>query len=159
MVPVGVWTINRESLPLKGTVSRDFRPFFGLKDLTWAPYEQAKTVLRNFWFRGDIWSQTSKIGCPHSQRLGRHPICYLDTDIFIFFIIDIAMKYIQILFLPDCSFKICEKPSKFTRTRNFRKYQIPFFVFFLLVFSFSKVKSFPVCQRSRWLDYVDTMAL
>ena len=29
---------------LKGTVSRDFWPFFCLKDSTWAPYEQAKTV-------------------------------------------------------------------------------------------------------------------
>ena len=31
---------------LKGTGSGDFRPFFCLKDSTWAPYEQKKTVSR-----------------------------------------------------------------------------------------------------------------
>ena len=35
-------------MSIKGTVSpslsRDFRHFFGLKDLSWAPYEQAKTL-------------------------------------------------------------------------------------------------------------------
>ena len=37
-------------LCLKGTVSQDFRLllFFCLKDSTWVPYEQAKTVSRTF---------------------------------------------------------------------------------------------------------------
>ena len=46
--------------------------FFSLKDSTWAPYEQAKTVSRNFFiFREDIWLQSSKIACPRS-RWGFH---------------------------------------------------------------------------------------
>ena len=35
---------------LKGTVSRDFRHFLFKKNSTWAPYEEAKTVSRNFSF-------------------------------------------------------------------------------------------------------------
>ena len=42
---------------LKGTVSHDFRLlFFCLKDSTWAPYEQAKTVCELFRFCEDILS-------------------------------------------------------------------------------------------------------
>ena len=37
-------------LGFKGTVSRDFWPFFLLKDSTWAPYEQAKIVSWTFSF-------------------------------------------------------------------------------------------------------------
>ena len=41
-----------DTVPLKGTESRDFRPlFFCSKDSTWNPYEQAKTVLQSFRFR------------------------------------------------------------------------------------------------------------
>ena len=41
-------------------MSRDFLPlFFGLKDSTWAPYEQAKTVSQTFGFRKDIHTQKS----------------------------------------------------------------------------------------------------
>ena len=46
-------------------MSRDLNHhFFCLKDSTWAPYEQGKTVSRTFWFCKDIRSQISKIACP-----------------------------------------------------------------------------------------------
>ena len=35
---------------LKGQSREIFDHFFGLKDSTWAPYEQAKTVSQNFLF-------------------------------------------------------------------------------------------------------------
>ena len=38
--------------PLKGQCHEIFNHFFGLKDSTWATYEQAKTVLRTFLFLG-----------------------------------------------------------------------------------------------------------
>ena len=38
------------SCSIKGTVSRDFYHFFGLKDSTWAPYELAKMVSQTFSF-------------------------------------------------------------------------------------------------------------
>ena len=43
-----------------------FSTLFCLKDFTWAPYEQAKTVLQPFCFREDIRSQSLKIACPRS---------------------------------------------------------------------------------------------
>ena len=39
----GYWVILNINLYIKGTVTRDFRPFFW-KDSTWAPYELAKMV-------------------------------------------------------------------------------------------------------------------
>ena len=65
---------NQRVHVVKGTVSRDFRPFFCLKDIIWAPYEQAKTVSRTYRFREDVPSLTSKITCPGSQRLRRHAV-------------------------------------------------------------------------------------
>ena len=55
-----------------------------LKDSTWAPYEQVKTVCELFWFCKDLRLQSSKIAYPGSQRLRRHANFSLDTDIFIF---------------------------------------------------------------------------
>ena len=83
-------------------------------------------------------------------------------------------KDTQIHFLPDCSFKICEKPSKFsksvrlvidyantvstqlltTQTPNFRKYQISFLFLFLLVFYLFQSKI--ISCVSRVIDYADT---
>ena len=49
------------------SLSRDFRHFFGLKDLSWAPYEQAKSTFCSFsaisW-RKDVFSVSSIIGSP-----------------------------------------------------------------------------------------------
>ena len=36
---------------IRGKVSRDFRPFFWLKDSTWAPYEYTNTVSRRYWWK------------------------------------------------------------------------------------------------------------
>ena len=69
---------------LKGQCHEIFDHFWGLKDSTWAPYDQAKTSCENFRFRGDIQSQRLKIGFPHSQRLRGHLIFSLYTEIFIF---------------------------------------------------------------------------
>ena len=38
----------------KGTVSRDFRPFFGIKYSIWGPYEQVKRFRKLFCFLKDI---------------------------------------------------------------------------------------------------------
>ena len=40
----------------------------------------------------------------------------LDTDVFKFFNYIGCVNTPKYLFLPDCSFKICEKPSKFSRS-------------------------------------------
>ena len=100
----------------KWTVSQDFRPFFSLKDSTWAPYEQATTVFcKLFRFREDIRLQSLKIVFLRSQQRGGHANFSLDTDIFIYlnycYCVLNTPKY---LFSPDCSFKICEKPSTFS---------------------------------------------
>ena len=39
---------SNEKLFFKGQVLENFDNFFGLKDSTWAPFEQTKTVLRTF---------------------------------------------------------------------------------------------------------------
>ena len=104
---------------LKGQCHEIFDHFFiCLKDSTWAPYEQAKTVSRTFRFREDIRSQSSKNRCQRSQGLRGHPNFSLDMAVFKFFQI-IAIGCVNIpkyIFLPDCSFKIFEKPSKFSKS-------------------------------------------
>ena len=81
---------------VKGTVSRDFWPiFFCLKDSTWVPYEQAKTVSRTFSFL----QRYSRKPCvsivnnyadtrQHSKRLRGHRVSvvndYADTQEIIF---------------------------------------------------------------------------
>ena len=68
-------TLSRHAWQLasiKGTVSRDFWPFFCFKDSTWAPFERTKKVLRTFSFFEDIPSQSSKLACPHSCWLRVH---------------------------------------------------------------------------------------
>ena len=83
--------LGRHKILLKGTVSRDFWPFFFcLKDSTWAPYEQAKTVSRTFSFSRrysrktcvrvvnkyadtvSAYSTTTPTSCQRSQRLRGH---------------------------------------------------------------------------------------
>ena len=50
---------------LKGTVSRDSWPFlFCLKDSTWVPREQAKTVLQTFQFFANIFAEKKKFAKP-----------------------------------------------------------------------------------------------
>ena len=95
---------------IKGTVSRDFRPiFFFLKDSICAPNEQAKTVSQTFSFSMKIFDR--------KVRLCRHENFSLDTNVFIFLIIAIGFVRVNTpknLFSPDCSFKICGTPSKFS---------------------------------------------
>ena len=64
-----------QNVPLgpKGTVSRDFRPFFCLKYSTWAHMNRRK----NFRFREDIQWQNSKITCPRSQFFFRYGRFYI----------------------------------------------------------------------------------
>ena len=76
---------------LQGQCYKIFDHFFFLKDLTWAPYEQAKTVSRKFFVFVKIFPKNV---CPHSyndyadmfqhsQRLRRHHVSvvkdYADT--------------------------------------------------------------------------------
>ena len=97
---------------IKGTVSRDFRPiFFFLKDSICAPNEQAKTVSQTFSFSMKIFDR--------KVRLCRHENFSLDTNVFIFLIIAIGFVRVntpKILFSPDCSYKICGTPSKFSES-------------------------------------------
>ena len=52
-----VETASTLKMSFKITVSRDFWPFFCLKDSTWAPYEQAKTVSRTYSFFAKIFAK------------------------------------------------------------------------------------------------------
>ena len=52
-----VVTASTLKMSFKITVSRDFWPFFCLKDSTWAPYEQAKTVSRTYSFFAKIFAK------------------------------------------------------------------------------------------------------
>ena len=62
---------------VKGTVSRDFGPFFCFKDSTWAPYKHANTVSRTFSFSRIQYirenrvsaSTTTRTSCQRSQQL------------------------------------------------------------------------------------------
>ena len=55
---------------LKGQYHKIFDQFFGSKDLTWAPYEQAKNGFANVFVFAKIFSKNV---CPHSQRLTLTP--------------------------------------------------------------------------------------
>ena len=66
-----------------------------------------------FCFRGDIQSLRSKIKSLRSQRLRGHTNFSLDMEVFIF--LNYCCwngEHTQVPFLPDYSFKICEKPLK-----------------------------------------------
>ena len=58
-------------------MSQDFWPFFSLKDSTWAPYEQAKTVLRTFLF---LQRYSQKNVYPRSQRIRWHTWNYFTLE-------------------------------------------------------------------------------
>ena len=58
------WELMQVSFVI-GTVLRDFYHFFGLKDSTWAPYEQAKNSYTNFFVFAKIFAINMR---PHSQR-------------------------------------------------------------------------------------------
>ena len=67
-------------------------------------------------FRKDFQAKSSKITCPHSCWRHGHTIFSLDKKVFIFLNYCYwVYKHTQVHFLPDCSFKICEKPTKFSR--------------------------------------------
>ena len=89
-----------------------FDHFFVLKDSIWPHMNRQKRFSETSRFRGDIRSQSSKIGCPRSQRLRRHPMFFIRYGDFHIFKL-LLSKY---LFLPDCSLQICEKPSKFSKS-------------------------------------------
>ena len=96
-------------------MSRDFRPFFGLKDLTWAPYEQAKTVLWAFSFSRRYSIAKFKI-CVYAYTMWTRK-CFSRYGCFILFNYCYwVCKHTQVLFSPDCSFKIWKKPSKFSES-------------------------------------------
>ena len=82
---------------LKGTGSRDFWHIFLLR-----------------FYMGLIWSQSSKIPCPRNQQLQGHSIFSLGLSNNCYWVCLYRMfKHTQVPFLPECSFKICERPSKF----------------------------------------------
>ena len=95
-------------------MSRDFWTFFGLKDSTWTLNERQKRFHEIFQFHGDIRSQSAKIGCPRGPRT---PIFSSDTEMFLFlnYCYWMCVNTYKCFFLTDCSFKICEKPSKFSK--------------------------------------------
>ena len=76
---------------------------FLLKYSTWR-----KRFHKLFHFCKDIPSQSSKISCPRSQRLRGH------SNFHIFKLLLFFVNTPKYLFSHDCSFKICEKPSKFS---------------------------------------------
>ena len=79
-----------DTVPLKGQCHEIFNHFLGLEDSTWAPYEQAKTVLRNFFISRRYSIAKFENWDLRSQRLSGHPIFSFDTEIFIFKIIAIG---------------------------------------------------------------------
>ena len=92
-----------------------FSIIFLWKYSTWAPHEQAKTVSQTFLFSQRL--QSKKIACQHCQWLRRHAIFSLGKGVL--YLYRIAIGYLntpKYLFSPDCSFKICEKPSKFSKS-------------------------------------------
>ena len=107
---------------LKGTVSRDFWPFFTQKFWPKPHMNRLKRFRKLFSFRKDIWSQRSKISkirCPCSQQLHEQQNFSLDMAVFKFLNYCYWMCSVntpKYLFLPDCSFNICEKPSKFSKS-------------------------------------------
>ena len=97
-----VLDLVRSRLFLKGQCYEIyFRPFFLLKRFDQDPirYSIAKF----------------EMACPRTVRSQRLAVIFsLDTEIFIFLNYCYSVfKHTQVLFSPDCSFKICEKPSKF----------------------------------------------
>ena len=66
---------NSVTIDMKGTVKQDFRPFsFGLKDSSWALYEQAQMVLWNFSFSQRFSRKFAKNVFPRSRWLCWHSV-------------------------------------------------------------------------------------
>ena len=81
--------------------------------------KRQKWFRKLFRFLEDIRSQSLKMASLRSQGLYEQTNFSLDTDIFIF--LNIAFGCIntpKYLFSPDCSFKIFEKPSKFSQNEK-----------------------------------------
>ena len=154
-------------------MSRDFWPFLGLKRFDLDPKWIGKNGFTNFFVFAKIFD--------HKVRKSGVSIVnyYVDTQIFLqirlfsnFLII--AIGYVntpKYRFLTDCSFKICEKPLKFSKSvqlvidvsAQFSKISNYIFCyFFLLVFYFfqsiiiSRVSAYSLttltqCPLSCWL--------
>ena len=126
-------------------MSRDFRQFFCLKDSTWAPYEQTKTVSRTFSYSSKFNSKVKKlhdhvvtstaIRCPLSQRLRRHCV-HVVSDYFSTCLRSTPTRNRVVNTYVDTQF------SKFNI-----KFLLSFMSFFYKFLYFSKVKSFNFCQR------------
>ena len=156
-----------------------FQGLIHQKKSTWAPYEQAKTVSRTFSFsrRYLIAKFENRISTRTRNffyRFGRFHN---------FKLLLLGLLNTQVPFPTDCSFKICEKPWKFSKSvrvvlsvsewmtltlcqrlcgPQFLKISNYIFITFLLVFYF-----FPCVNYYRWLcwhnvrvpvvlDYADT---
>ena len=69
-----------------------------------------------FRFREDIRSQSSKITCLRSLWLCACGQAHFTLDMDVFILLNYCYWvciHTHVPFLPDCTFKICEKPSKF----------------------------------------------
>ena len=94
-----------------------FLTIFGLKDSTWAPSEQTKRFCKLFRFRKDIRSKNVwKLSVFVVIDYADTPF-FLDMKVFIFLNYCYwVCKHTLIIFFPDCSFKSCENPSKFSES-------------------------------------------
>ena len=146
-----------KNILLKGQCYEIFNNFFGLHVLKDSTYEQAKTVSLTFSCsqRYSI-AKIKKILCPRSHRLHGQPKFSLDTAVFkilnhccwmcpcshwyVRLVVDYAdtASMYSLTTPTPCSRiqRLRWHQSLTTQTRNFRKYQIIFFVTFLLVFYF-----------------------
>ena len=88
-----VWVLDNLFLTLyaeRGSVMRCSTICFGLKDFTWAPYEQAKTVSQTFTFVWRYWIAKFEIRVVNdyiheheSLALGSPPFSYFHSFIFL----------------------------------------------------------------------------
>ena len=88
-------------LQLKRTVSRDFQHYFCLKDSTAGPHMNRQKCVTKFFVFAKIFVLFENPESEKSTTILN--CCYL------------VCKHTQVLFSPDCSFKICEKPSEFSQ--------------------------------------------
>ena len=100
---------------LKGQCQEIFDHFFCLKDPTWAPYEQAKTVWRNLSF-----SRRYSI----AKVENRDTLFFFRYGDFNLFKLLLLHRVPVTIFLADCSFKICGKPSPCPRSRWRRQHRV-----------------------------------
>ena len=84
--------------------------FFCIEDSTWVHINRQQWFCELFRFCENIRSQGSKNEYAETQF-------FLDTEVLIFKIIAVGFENTpKYLFSPECSFKICEKPSMFSES-------------------------------------------